>query len=133
MLSKIDAQPNLPVKDLEKAKPWYEHVLGLEPVGPSQEGGVQGYRAGATVILVYQSQFAGTNRATAVTWSLGDKFDKVVKTLKARGVTFESYDMPGETAVAGVYAHGAMRVAWFKDPDGNIINIGNYPVGEPMA
>jgi catechol 2,3-dioxygenase-like lactoylglutathione lyase family enzyme len=128
LLGQIDAQPTLPVRDLKAARRFYEEVLELEPVGPADPNGVQGYRAGRTVVLVYQSSFAGTNQATAVTWSLGDRFDQVVRELKAKGVSFEAYDIPGTREEDGVHvAENGMKIAWFKDPDGNIINIGGYP------
>ncbi|HEY0053377.1 MAG TPA: VOC family protein [Caulobacteraceae bacterium] len=127
MLEAMDAMATVPVKDLARARPFYEGVLGLKPIG-GQEMGVQGYRAGKTTVLVYQSEFAGTNKATTVTWSLGDDFDGVVEDLREKDVVFEQYEMPGTTYDNGVHVMGEMRVAWFKDPDGNIINIGNYPM-----
>ena len=126
MLGTHDAQATVPVKSLIKARPFYEHVLGLEPL-PGQEHGVQGYKAGNSTLLVYESAFAGTNQATTVTWSLGQSFDETLKGLQAKGVAFEHYeDMPGTTLEGDVHVAGEMKVAWFKDPDGNIINIGNY-------
>jgi hypothetical protein len=79
-------------------------------------------RSGNSTINVYRSQYAGTNKATAVTWMLDD-VDGAVRKLKAKGVTFKHYDMPGMTRQGDVYSGGGMKVAWFKDPDGNILNI----------
>ena len=126
MLADKDALATVPVKSLERARPFYERVLGLSPAAGEQQPGVQGYRAGGSVVLVYESPFAGTNQATAVTWPLGDQLDAVVADLKAKGVTFEHYEMPGIAMDGDIHVMGPMRVAWFKDPDGNIINIGNY-------
>jgi catechol 2,3-dioxygenase-like lactoylglutathione lyase family enzyme len=125
MLADTDAQATLAVKSLGRARPFYEGLLGLKPVGPPMPG-VQTYRAGRSMLVLYESAFAGTNQATGVTWALGGAFDAVMADLKAKGVIFEHYDMPGLTLDGDVHETGDMRVAWFKDPDGNIINLGNY-------
>jgi len=126
MLGNKDAQATVPVKSLDRAKPFYEQTLGLEPL-PAEQPGVQAYRAGGSTVLVYESQFAGTNQATTITWSLGASFDEVLKGLQAKGVAFLHYDgMPGVTLDGDVHVAGDKHVAWFQDPDGNIINIGDY-------
>ena len=125
LLTKKDAIATVAVTDLAKAKAFYENTLGLEPV-EGDEGSVQSYRAGSSTILVYESTFAGTNKATAVTWPVGDDLDAVIRDLKAKGVTFEHYDMPGAKHDGDVHDFGKLRVAWFKDPDGNIFNLGNF-------
>ena len=122
MLNQWDAVANVAVKDLDTARRFYEHTLGLVPV--HNEGGeLIVYRSGNTVLNVYRSQFAGTNQATAVTWVVGDQLDAVVRQLKERGVRFEHYDMPGLRREGDVHIGGDMKVAWFKDPDGNILNV----------
>lgn len=126
MLGNKDAQATVPVKSLDRAKPFYEQTLGLEPL-PAAQPGVQAYRAGGSTVLVYESRFAGTNQATTITWSLGASFDEVLKGLQAKGVAFLHYDnMPGVTLDGDVHVAGGKHVAWFQDPDGNIINIGDY-------
>ena len=125
LLAKKDAIATVAVTDLAKAKAFYENTLGLEPV-EGDEGSVQGYRAGSSTLLVYESSYAGTNKATAVTWPVGDDLDAVIRDLKAKGVTFEHYDMPGAKHDGDVHDFGKLRVAWFKDPDGNIFNLGNF-------
>ncbi|QRM32050.1 VOC family protein [Microvirga sp. VF16] len=125
MLATKDAFATVAVKDLAKVRTFYENTLGLEPV-EGDESGVQGYRAGSSTILVYESAFAGTNQATAVTWPLGNDLDAVIQALKAKGVTFEHYDMPDATRDGDIHVFGKLRVAWFKDPDGNIFNLGNF-------
>ena len=82
-------------------------------------------RSGRTSINVYRSQYAGTNKATAVTWPVGDDLENVVRDLKAKGVVFEHYDMPNATRQGDIHVFGDMKVAWFKDLDGNILNIIN--------
>jgi len=124
MLRDRDAVANLAVKDLEVAKTFYEQTLGLEPVG-AEGNQLVVYRSGKTTLNVYKSKEAGTNRATAVTWAVGDDVEGVVQALKAKGVTFEHYDMPGLTLEGDVHVGYGMKVAWFKDPDGNILNLVN--------
>jgi len=126
MLADIDAQATVPVKDLSRARTFYEQILGLKPVAGDAVNGVQGYQSGKSTLVVYESRFAGTNQATTVTWSLGGKFDEVMRELSAKGVVFERYDLPGIKMDGDVHVAGGSRVAWFKDPDGNIINLGNY-------
>ena len=122
MLNHWDAVANVAVRNLDSARRFYEQTLGLTPV--HEEGGeLIAYRSGNTVLNVYRSEYAGTNQATAVTWAVGDKLDAVVRQLKERGVRFEHYDMPGLTREGDVHVGGDMKVAWFKDPDGNILNV----------
>ncbi|MER9065400.1 VOC family protein [Mesorhizobium sp. M0902] len=122
MLANSNATANLAVKDLAKARAFYEGVLGLKEV--HNEGGeLIVYKSGDTSINVYRSNFAGTNKATAVTWTVGDELGKIVEALKSKGVTFEHYDMPGLTLEGDVHVGQDMKVAWFKDPDGNILNL----------
>ena len=87
---------------------WSGDVLGLKPVGGSQPT-VQTYLAGRSVIVVYESRFAGTNQGTAITWPLGAGFDQAVGELQAKGVRFEHYDMPGLTRTGDVHEAGGMR------------------------
>jgi len=123
-LAKIDAMPTIGVKDLKVARKFYEQTLGFKPI-PSKEEGVVGYKSGNTTILVYPSTFAGTNKATAVTWAVGDALEKIIDALKAKGVKFEHYDFPGTTRKGDIHIAGKTRNAWFKDPDGNILSIVN--------
>ncbi|TJW50781.1 MAG: VOC family protein [Mesorhizobium sp.] len=122
MLANSNATANLAVKDLAKAKAFYEGVLGLTEV--HNEGGeLIVYKSGDTSINVYRSKFAGTNKATAVTWMVGDEIEKIVGALRSKGVVFEHYDMPHTTIEGDIYVGHGMKVAWFKDPDGNILNL----------
>jgi catechol 2,3-dioxygenase-like lactoylglutathione lyase family enzyme len=121
MLGKKDAIATIAVKDLEAAKKFYEGSLGFKPV-PSGEPQVLNYKSGSSTMLVYQSQFAGTNKATAVTWTVDDT-EAEVRELKAKGVVFEHYTFPDMTLKGDVHVMGEMKAAWFKDPDGNILAI----------
>lgn len=122
MLADKAAIATIPVKDLEVAKKFYSETLGLKP-GRTEEAEVLSYQSGDSEILVYESQFAGTNKATAATWVLGDELDPVMKQLKAKGVKFEHYDFPDMKREGDIHIAGNTRAAWFKDPDGNILSI----------
>jgi catechol 2,3-dioxygenase-like lactoylglutathione lyase family enzyme len=122
MLANRDVVANLAVRDLAAARQFYEGTLGLKVIG--QEGDeLLVFRSGSTALNVYRSQYAGTNQATAVTWAVGQDVEGEVRALKAKGVRFERYDMPGAKLEGDVHIFGEMKVAWFKDPDGNILNI----------
>jgi catechol 2,3-dioxygenase-like lactoylglutathione lyase family enzyme len=122
MLSDKDAAANIAVKNLETARKFYQDTLGLTQVGAEGQELIV-FRSGNSSINVYQSQYAGTNQATAVTWVVGENVEDVVQALKAKGVTFEHYDMPDMKRESDVHIAGNMKVAWFKDPDGNILNV----------
>lgn len=124
MLGDKDAAANIAVKNLERARKFYEDTLGLPQIG-SEGQEVIIFKSGNTLINVYQSQYAGTNKATAVTWVVGQDVEDFVQQLKAKGIAFEHYDMPGVTRNGDVHVVEDMKVAWFKDPDGNILNIAN--------
>jgi catechol 2,3-dioxygenase-like lactoylglutathione lyase family enzyme len=120
MLDDKQAHATVAVKDLAVAGKFYEAVLGLKRT-EVQQPGVLSYQTGSSRLLVYPSQFAGTNQATAVTWTIGGDLERVVEGLKAKGVTFEHYDFPGSTRQGDVHVMGKQKAAWFKDPDGNIL------------
>ena len=122
MLGKTNAAANIAVKDLPAARKFYEETLGLTPVHEEGEDVVV-MKSGDTLINVYRSQFAGTNKATAVTWTVGDEIGRIVRALKDKGIAFEHYDMPGTTLEGDIHVGYGMKVAWFKDPDGNILNL----------
>jgi catechol 2,3-dioxygenase-like lactoylglutathione lyase family enzyme len=122
MLGEKDAAANIAVKNLETGKKFYEDTLGLIQTGAEGQEVIV-FKSGNSTVNVYRSQYAGTNQATAVTWMVGEDIEGVVQQLKAKGIIFEHYDMPGVTREGDVHIAGDMKVAWFKDPDGNILNI----------
>jgi predicted enzyme related to lactoylglutathione lyase len=122
MLGDKDAAANIAVKNLETAKKFYEDTLGLTQTGAEGQEVIV-FKSGNSTVNVYRSQYAGTNQATAVTWMVGEDIEGVVQQLKVKGIIFEHYDMPGVTREGDVHIAGDMKVAWFKDPDGNILNI----------
>jgi catechol 2,3-dioxygenase-like lactoylglutathione lyase family enzyme len=122
MLGKTNATANIAVKDLPAAKKFYEQTLGLTQVDAEGDEVIV-MKSGDTLINVYRSEFAGTNKATSVTWTVGDEIDRIVRDLKAKGVAFEHYDMPGTKLEGDIHVGYGMKVAWFRDPDGNILNL----------
>ena len=121
MLGTRNAVANLAVSDLDRARDFYTGTLGLKEV--DNEGDeLLVLKSGDSNINVYRSEYAGTNEATAVTWEVDDIEDEVAA-LKGKGVAFEHYDMPGLDVQGDVHVGEGMKIAWFKDPDGNILNI----------
>lgn len=120
MLGQATVAATVAVNDLALAREFYEDQLGLTELDENM-GGVT-YGSGDGKLFVYQSEYAGTNKATAASWSVVD-IDTVVEDLKSRGVVFEQYDMPGMTREGDIHTMGPMKAAWFKDPSGNILNV----------
>lgn len=120
MLNDKNAGATVAVKSIGEAKSFYEDVLGLEPVKDMGQGVV--YRSGGSELLVYESEYAGTNKATAVTWNVGGEIAGLVGALKAKGAAFEHYpDLEGMTVEDDLHVGHGMKLAWLKDPDGNIL------------
>ena len=120
MLGKADATPMLAVKDLDRARKFYEENLGLKQVDDFGEGFM--LKSGDTQFSVYRSEFAGTNKATALNFDVED-IEEEVRSLKEKGISFEHYDLEGLTPKGDIYEGEGMRTAWFKDPDGNILSL----------
>ena len=124
MLRDRNSSAIVAVSDIARARRFYGETLGLQEGGSMEGEGVVAYRTGQTMLTVYESEYAGTNQANAVTWDAGGELDAIVADLKAKGVTFENYgDMDGMTFSDGVYSSGDAKLAWFKDPDGNILHL----------
>jgi catechol 2,3-dioxygenase-like lactoylglutathione lyase family enzyme len=124
MLGDKKAMATIAVRKIPAARTFYEGKLGLEPTD-TQESGVVGYKSGNSEVLVYESQYAGTNKATAATWVVGEELENIVRTLKGKGVAFEHYDLPDTTRKDDIHVSGKTKVAWLKDPDGNILSLVN--------
>jgi catechol 2,3-dioxygenase-like lactoylglutathione lyase family enzyme len=122
MLDEADAAATVAVTDLDRAKKFYEETLGLKPER-RQEPGTLAYKTAGARLFVYPSSFAGTNKATVVTWTVDDA-EATAAALKARGVVFEHYDgLPETTRKGDVHFARSLKIAWFKDPDGNIHSV----------
>jgi catechol 2,3-dioxygenase-like lactoylglutathione lyase family enzyme len=122
MLANRDAVATIAVSNMETARKFYEGTLGLKQVGAEGEELVA-YRSGNSTVYVYRSKYAGTNQATAMTWVVGNDVEGVVRDLKAKGVSFEHYDLPDTRLEGDIHISGRVKIAWFKDPDGDILNI----------
>ncbi|HXH74273.1 MAG TPA: VOC family protein [Bacteriovoracaceae bacterium] len=125
MLSNATAIATIGVRDITVAREFYEKKLSLVPLEEDEEAEVIIYKSGNSLIEVYRSEYAGTNKATALTWSVPKDIDKEVKNLKDRGVTFEHYNFTQMKLEGDLHVMGEYKVAWFKDPDGNILSIHN--------
>ena len=121
MLGKTGATPMIAVKDIDRARKFYEETLGLD-TKPAMGGEVLEVKSGDTLINVYRSDFAGTNKATALTFDVKD-IEAEVRELKDKGIFFEQYDMPGLEKKGDLYVGEGMKTTWFKDPDGNILSL----------
>ena len=113
----------LPAADLDRAKAWYAKILDLEPVHIEPMGEAW-YELEGSRFMLYSSQFAGTNQATAA-GIMVDDFDATVARLKARGAVLEDYDFgPDFRTVHGVMTlPDGQKSAWMKDSEGNILGL----------
>ena len=124
MLSDKNVMATIAVKDLDAGRAFYGGMLGLTPSGP-ESGEVALFKSGSSTVVVYRSDLAGSNKATAATWGVGTELDSIVAALKRAGIGFEHYDLPGARRDSDVHVFGDFRAVWFKDPDGNILHINN--------
>ena len=110
------------VSDLDRSIAWYQDKLDLKPVEEDQAGNMW-FETGGERWFVYESQFAGTNQATAAAWLVND-LTGTVAGLRGRGVVFEEYDMGEFKTEDGVLTlPDGSKGAWFKDSEGNILGM----------
>jgi catechol 2,3-dioxygenase-like lactoylglutathione lyase family enzyme len=121
MLQQAPMYAYIPAKDVSRARKFYEHKLGLKP-GRQLAGGVTDEFANGTACFLYFTPDAGTSKASQAFWQVED-IECEVAELKARGVTFEEYDMPGMKTRNGIATAGGAKAAWFKDTEGNIMAV----------
>ena len=119
MLQNAPMYAYIPAKDVARARKFYEGKLGFVPK-QAMEGGVVYEFADKTACFLYLTPNAGTSQASQAFWSVAD-VDREIEALKARGVTFEDYDMPGDKSPSGAISAGGAKAAWFKDSEGNIM------------
>ncbi len=119
MLQKFPMYAYIPVKDLERAKRFYEQKLGLVPK-EEKLGGVVYEFAANTACFMYPTPNAGSSRASQAYWQVED-VEREVAELRRRGVEFEEYDSPGMKTENGILSAGGARVAWFRDSEGNTL------------
>jgi predicted enzyme related to lactoylglutathione lyase len=120
MLANAPIRAYIPVLDVARARKFYEKTVGLKPK-QDYAGGVV-YECGNTEVFMYPTTNAGTSKASQAFWQVGDVEAEVAE-LKARGVVFEEYDVPGMKTVNGIATGGGAKTAWFKDTEGNILAV----------
>lgn len=114
----------IPAKDVEGTRKFYEDVLGLEVVTEDPTAII--YRSGDSFLSLYPTQFAGTAQHTLGGFVVNDVESAVVD-LRGKGVEFEEYDMPGLKTEKGIAELGGSKGAWFKDPEGNVLSLVQFP------
>ena len=121
MLAHNDIVATIAVSDMSKARYFYEKQLGLE-IEDNLADGIAMYKAGDSHVFVYQSDRAGDSKATVATWAVEDHIEDMVKELQNKGIDFVHFDMRGVERKGDIHVtEKGMKVAWFKDPDGNIL------------
>ena len=121
MLKDAPIVPYIPVADVGRARKFYEGVVGLKPK-EEYAGGVI-YECGrGSWVFMYPSPGAGTSKASTAFWAVDDVAAEVAE-LRARGVVFEEYNVPGLKTVDGILTAGGAKTAWFKDSEGNILAV----------
>ena len=121
MLKQSRIVPYIPVADVARARKFYEDKIGLTP-RETYAGGVIYECGGGSWVFMYPLPGAGTSKASTAFWAVDDVAAEVAA-LRARGVKFEDYDMPGLKTVDGIATAGGAKTAWFKDSEGNILAI----------
>ena len=122
MLQDFPIYAYIPAKDIARARAFYEGTLGWRPLEEDVADGVTYSFANGTACFLYPTPNAGTSMASQAFWQVDD-VDREISELKARGVVFENYDMPGEKSPGGAVTAGGAKAAWFKDSEGNILAI----------
>ena len=123
MLSSSKVEANIPASDLKRARDFYADKLGLTPSEEFGEEALAYRTSGGTSFNVYRTEYAGQAGHTIAQWHVDD-IESEVRDLKAKGIDFEVYDMPGVTwdgEIASIEGMG--RAAWFKDSEGNTMCI----------
>jgi len=121
MLTNAAIVPYIPVSNVARARKFYEGTLGLTP-REEYAGGVIYECGNGSWVFMYPSPGAGTSKASTAFWQVNDVEAEVAE-LKARGVVFEEYDMPGIKMVNSIATAGGAKTAWFKDSEGNILAV----------
>ena len=121
MLKNAPIVPYIPVSDVARARKFYEEKVGLKLKEEYATGAIYECGKGSWVFM-YPSPGAGTSKASTAFWAVDDVAAEVAE-LKARGVVFEEYDMPGIKTVNSIATAGGAKTAWFKDSEGNILAV----------
>jgi catechol 2,3-dioxygenase-like lactoylglutathione lyase family enzyme len=112
---------NIPVKDLQEARRFYENTLGATPVREDEE--FLEYRTGDSHFGVYPNQDAAGSALHTLGTFMVEDIEATVTKLQSRGVTFEEYDMRGLKTENGIAQVGPEKAAFFKDPDRMFLSV----------
>ncbi|MCB1494213.1 MAG: VOC family protein [Bauldia sp.] len=121
MLTDCAVMATIPASDLDRAIRWYDEKLGFKPVMET-EGGVMYQAANGTGFFIYPTPNAGEAPQTLMSFLTPDVTSEV-RDLKALGVVFEEYDLPGMRTVDSIASMPGGRGGWFRDSEGNIIGV----------
>jgi len=120
MLATAPIRAYIPISNLSRARNFYENIVGLTPKEKFAGGVI--YECGGAEVFMYPTKNAGTSKASQAFWQVDDVEAEVAE-LKARGVVFEEYDMPGVKMKNSIATGGGAKTAWFKDSEGNILAV----------
>ena len=124
MLKDRNSSAIVAVSDIERARAFYRDILGLTVLEDHEDAGVLEFRTGETHLILYKSDYAGTNKGNAIAWLMRGDLVETVRDLQSKGVVFHQYpELEGLDYEDGVYSSGSLKLAWFKDPDGNILHL----------
>ncbi len=129
MLSNCRFDAVLPATDIERAKRFYGETLGLPSAGATPDGGAIYECAGGTRLAVYPSATPSDGRFTQGGWEVDD-IETEAADLRARGIAFEEYDLPGLKTEDGIATVDGARGGWFKDSEGNLLGVVQLARGE---
>ncbi len=124
MLEQALAHPTVFVRDLKRARAFYER-LGLKVSAEVSTGVFMSAGGGTIFPLLHRADFTPPSHTLAA-FQVED-LRATVDGLRARGIVFEEYDLPSLRTVDGIADMGAYRAAWLKDPDGNYIGLHEPP------
>lgn len=128
MLQDSKVIANIPAADLDRARRFYADTLGLTPAEVNP-GGLVYRTAGGAAFHLYETEYAGQAGHTVAHFDVADAAAEADE-LRARGVVFEHYEIPGVSWEGDVAGLGEMgHAAWFKDSEGNILCIGDTVTG----
>ncbi|TRW25267.1 VOC family protein [Flavobacterium zepuense] len=122
MFKDVKAFSGYSANDLEAAKKFYGDTLGLQ-VKTGIEGILELHIAGSSPVIIYPKENHEPATFTVLNFPVPD-VEEAVADLKAKGVVFESYDLPNfKTGDDNIFRGGGPLIAWFKDPAGNILSV----------
>ncbi len=121
MLHERRVHATLPVQDLATARDFWEGRLGFHPLEEYPTAVIYA-GAGGSVFAISRASARAAGGNTQMAFTVPD-IEAEVAELGRTGIAFEAYDLPGLRTVGGIAELGGNRVAWFKDPDGNVIGL----------